>query len=153
MKLTKRIVFGLLALSLSGAALAQTTLPPFITGTQDQGKDSIDYIGIQRIAANTALTATASGSITTSQVLNKGYSHFTTVTSSGDAARLPTLTGSVMIIVTNNAASNAMNIFPDVSASTINAIAAGSAFSLTAGKTAIFIQSTQGKWHTIPLVP
>ena len=149
----KRIVFGLLALGLSSAALAQTVLPPYISGTKDESKDMIDYVGIQRINANTALTATASGNITTSQVLNRGYSHFTTVTSAGDAAKLPTLSGSVMIIVTNNAAANAMNVFPDSSTSTINAIAAGSAFSLTAGKTAIFIQSTAGKWHTIPLVP
>ena len=150
----KRLLLSFVAMVLlSIPALAQGTLPPYITGTQDFGKDSIDYIGIQRVAANTGLTATASGTITTSQVLNRGYSHFSTVTSAGDAARLPTLTGSVMIIVTNNAAANAMNIFPDSATSTINAIGAGSAFSLTAGKTATFIQSRPGKWHTIPLVP
>lgn len=152
MKMFKRIAFGLLALGISGAALAQTVLPPFIGGTQDFGKDSIDYIGIQRVAANTALTATAAGTITTSQVLNRGYSHFSTVASANDSAKLPTLTGSVMIIVTNNTA-NSMRIFPDSATSTINAIAAGTQFDLTAQKTAIFIQSTQGKWFTLPSTP
>jgi len=150
----KRLLISLAAvLCLSGAALAQGTLPPYITGTQDQGKDSIDFVGIQRISANTALTATPSGTITTAQLLTRGYSHFTVVATAGDAARLPTLTGSVMFIVTNNDAADAMNIFPDSATSTINAGVAGAAFSLTAGKTATFIQSTPGKWHTIPLVP
>lgn len=150
----KRFLLSLVTVVLlSVPALAQSTLPPYITGTQDFGKDSIDYVGLSRIAANTGLTATASGTITTSQLLTRGYSHFSTVASAGDAARLPTMTGSVMFIVTNNAAANAMNIFPDSATSTINAIGAGSAFSLTVGKTATFIQSTPGKWHTIPLVP
>jgi len=149
----KRLFIGLLGLLISSVAIVQTTLPPYISGTQDFGKDSIDFIGFQRINANTGLTATASGTITTSQVLNRGYSQFTTVTSSGDAAKLPTLTGSVLVYVTNGAAANAMNIFPDASTSTINALGAGSAFSLAAGKSTIFIQATTGKWYTIPLAP
>jgi len=83
----KRLAFGLLAVILSGAALAQTVLPPTITGTQDQAKDSIDFVGIQRINANTGLTATASGTITTAQTLTRGYSHFSTVASGNDAAK------------------------------------------------------------------
>lgn len=149
----KRLAYGLLALCLSGAAIAQTTLPPNITGTSEPNRNMIDHVGILRLARNTALTATAAGTITTSQTLTYGYNHFTTVASAGDAAKLPTLTGSVMIIVTNNAATNAMNVFPDSATSTINAISAGGAFSLAAGRTAIFIQSTDGKWFTAPLVP
>ena len=149
----KRLVFGLSALMISGAALAQTVYPPFITGTIDSSKDSIDFVGVQRINANTALTATASGTITTAQQLTRGYSHFATVTTAADAARLPTLTGSVMFIVTNGAAANSMNIFPDAAASTINALSGGAAFALAAGKSTIFIQSTSGKWFTIPVAP
>ena len=50
----KRFLLSLVAVVLlSVPALAQGVLPPYITGTQDQGKDSIDFVGIQRLNQTT----------------------------------------------------------------------------------------------------
>lgn len=54
-----------------------------------------------------------------------------------------------MIIVTNAAASNSMNVYPPTGG-TINAGSANAAFALAAGKTAIFIQAVDGgTWYAI----
>jgi hypothetical protein len=79
-------------------------------------------------------------------------SRFTTVTTAGDSTTLPIGVAGMNITVINAAASNAMNVFPDTG-STINALSANTAFSLGTGKTAVFVTTLPGAWHTIPLVP
>lgn len=143
----KRILLGILALALSGAAIAQTTLPPFITGTEDQNRNSIFQVGILRLSRNTALTALAGGA-QAGTALNLGYNRFTVVVTAGDSAQLPALSGGVMVIVTNADASDSMNVFPQTGG-IINAGAANAAFAVAAGKTAIFIQAIDTSGATI----
>lgn len=148
MKLTKRLIFGLLALSLSGAALAQTVLPPTITGTDDSDKDSITHIGILRINQNTALTATAGGTLANSAVLNRGVNLVSTVTTTNDSFTLPTLTGSVQITVVNNGA-NTLRVWPNISTGQIDTGGAGTSKTLAANKMMILTQGTAGLWYSV----
>jgi hypothetical protein len=57
-----------------------------------------------------------------------------------------------MNITIINASATSMNVFPDTG-STINALGANAAFALAAGKTAVFVTTLAGAWHSIPLVP
>lgn len=147
----KRILFGLLALAISGAALAQTTLPPLISGTDDQNKNSIFQVGMLRLSRNTALTALAGGA-QAGTALNLGYNRFTVVVTAGDSAQLPAVSGGVMVVVTNADSTDSMNVFPQTGG-IINAGSANAAFAVAAGKTAIFFQAidTSGAtiWHAI----
>lgn len=143
----KRILLGLMALTISGVALAQTMLPPFITGTADQNKNSIFQVGMLSMSRNTAMTALAGGA-QAGTALNLGYNRFTVVATAGDSAQLPAVTGGVMIVVTNADASDSMNVFPQTGG-IINAAAANAAFAVAAGKTAIFFQAIDTSGATI----
>lgn len=144
----KRILFGLLALSLSTMALAQTTLAPYLTGTNTEYRRSIFEVGMLRMPqVNNALTALAGGAQAGTQ-LTLGYNRFTVVATAGDSAQLPILTGAVVVIVTNADSADSMNVFPPTGG-TINALSANSAFAVAANKTAIFIQAADGVWHSI----
>lgn len=145
----KRFIFGLLAVFLSGYAAAQTVLLPNLRGTFSEHQSDISFFGMLRLGQSTGLTATASGTLANSQVLSIGYNHFSTVASGNDSATLPTLTGSVMVVVSNGAASNSMKVWPDAAASQINNGGAGVGFTIAAGKTAIFIQAASGVWFAI----
>lgn len=93
------------------------------------------------------LTATASGNQTNSVKLTL-INRFTTVASAGDSAVLPLSQPGMTVVVINDAAVNAMNIFP-ASGDKINALAVNAAFSLTvaAGPT-IFYATAVGQWRT-----
>jgi hypothetical protein len=144
----KRILLGLAALLISGAVLAQTVLPPFITGTNSEHRREIFEIGMLRVPIlNNALTALVGGA-QAGTALNLGYNRFTTVTSGNDSAQLPALTGGVVVVVTNAAASNTLAVFPQTGG-IINAGSANAAFSVAAGKTAIFIQAVDTSGATI----
>lgn len=143
----KRILLGLLALGLSGAALAQTMLPPYITGTDTANRQSIFEVGMLRITRNQALTALAGGA-QAGTALNLGYNRFTVVVTAGDSAQLPAVSGGVMVVVTNADASDSMNVFPQTGG-IINAGAANAAFAVAAGKTAIFFQAIDTSGATI----
>lgn len=143
----KRILLGLAALILSGAALAQTTLPPFLTGTDTSYNRSIFEVGMLRIGRNTALTALAGGAQAGTQ-LNLGLNRFTVVVTAGDSAQLPVVTGGVMVVVVNADAADSMNVFPPTG-QTINALSANSAFAVAAGKTALFFQALDGAWYAL----
>jgi hypothetical protein len=147
MTMLKRLLLSLAAVfCLSGAALAQTTLPPYITGTQEQGKDSIDFIGIQRISQVTGLVATPSGTLANSAVLNRGMNIVATVTTTNDSFTLPTLTGSVMIAVINGGA-NTLRVFPNVSTGQIDTGGAGTSQTIAANKMRMFWQGAPGLWY------
>lgn len=152
MKILKRIAFGVLALTLSGVALAQTTLPPFITGTNELNKTMVDHVGILRLARNEALTATASGTLANSVVLNRGLNRVTTVASTNDGTTLPQLSGGIMIIVIN-AGANPMRVYPNSATGTINALGAGNPIVIAANARVMFVQADDGVWYTLPLLP
>lgn len=143
----KRILFGLLAVTISGVALAQSVLPPFISGRDDSGKNQIVEVGMLAMSRNTALTALAGGA-QAGTALNIGYNRFTVVATAGDSAQLPALGGGVVVVVTNADASDSMNVFPQTGG-IINAGAANAAFAVAAGKTAIFFQAIDTSGATI----
>jgi hypothetical protein len=78
-------------------------------------------------------------------------SRFTTVAVAGDSTTLPVGVPGMNLTVIN-ASAISMNVFPDTG-STINALTANTAFALAAGKTAVFVTTLAGAWHTVPLVP
>jgi hypothetical protein len=143
----KRLLLGLLAVCISGAALAQTVLLPTLRGTYSEHQSDISYFGMLRLGSNTAMAALAGGA-QAGTALNLGYNRFTTVATTADSAQLPALSGSVIVIVTNAHASNAVAVFPQTGG-IINALSANAAFSVAAGKTAIFIQAIDTSGATI----
>jgi hypothetical protein len=96
-----------------------------------------------------ALTAHAGGGQNLAPIIATMISRFTVVATTGDSTTLPVAMAG-MNVTTINASANSMNVFPD-SGSTINALSA--TFALAAGKTAVFVTTVPGAWHTIPLVP
>lgn len=146
MKLRNILLLGLACL-ISGVALAQTTLPPFISGTDNTFSRSVFEVGFLRIVRNQTLTALAGGA-QAGTTLNVGYNRFTTVASGNDSAQLPALSGGVMVVVTNAAAANALAVFPQTGG-IINALSANAAFSVAAGKTVIFFQAIDTSGATI----
>ncbi len=144
----KRIFFALAAMACSTWAIAQTTLPPYITGTDQTNAQQIEHIGILRMARVDTLTATASGTLANSAVLTRGMNVVATVASSGDSFTLPTLTGSVQIVVVNGTATS-LNVFPNVSTGKIDNGSAGAAVAVAANKMRIFTQGADGLWYSI----
>ena len=97
------------------------------------------------------ITAHAGGGQNLAPLINTMMSRFTVVGTAGDSTTLPVgVAGMNLIII--NATSTSMNVFPDTG-STINALSANAAFALAAGKTATFVTTLPGAWHTIPLAP
>jgi hypothetical protein len=143
----KRILFGLLAVAISSIALAQNILPPYISGANTEHRREVFEVGFLRLPMqNNGLTALAGGA-QAGTALNLGYNRFTTVATGADSAQLPTLGGSIAVVVTN-ATANALAVFPQTGG-IINALAPNAAFSIAAGKTAIFIQAVDTSGATV----
>lgn len=147
MSIRSRLRIAILA-GLAVAATITSGLALTITGTNSENRNSIFEVGILRVARDSAITATPSGSITTSYLLTAGLNRVTTVATAADGVRLPECRGGKVIIVINAAASNAMNVFPYVSTETINALTAGTAFSVAANKMVIFSCAIDGRWYS-----
>lgn len=143
----KRIHLILAAIVLSGAALAQNVLPPYLTGTNSEHRREVFEVGMMRLPAiNNALTALAGGA-QAGTPLNLGFNRFTTVASAGDSAQLPVISGAVLIYVVN-ATATSMNVFPPTGGS-INALSANTGFAVAAGKSAVFMQAVDTSGATI----
>jgi hypothetical protein len=98
-----------------------------------------------------ALTAHSGGGQNQAPLIATMISRFTTVAVAGDSTTLPVGVPGMNITIIN-ASATSMNVFPDTG-STINALGANAAFALAAGKTAVFVTTLAGAWHSIPLVP
>lgn len=143
----KRVLFGLLALAFSGAAVAQTVLLPYISGTNTEYRQSIFQVGMLRMTRNETLTALAGGA-QAGTALSLGLNRITVVATAGDSVQLPLVTGGVMVVVVNADSADSLNVFPQTG-QTINAAAANAAFAVAAGKTAIFFQALDGAWYAL----
>lgn len=144
----KKFLLGTIAglMGIATIAVAQTTLPPFITGTSTEHRNEVFDVGFLRLAQrNTALVATPTGTQANGVALNMGFNRVATVATATDAATLPTLSGSVMVVVVNSGA-NSMNIFPPLGG-TINGGSVNAAYALAAGKTVIFFQGTDLNYY------
>jgi hypothetical protein len=95
-----------------------------------------------------ALTAHAGGGQGSATPITTMMSRFTTVATGNDSAILPTSVPGMNIVISNAAASNSMNVFPDTGGQ-INALSTNAAFALAAGKTATFYCTVALQWHAI----
>ncbi len=95
------------------------------------------------------LTATASGTQATSQLITASVSRFTTVTTTADGATLPAAPALLERFTIINAGANSMNVFPAVG-DAINALSANAAYALAAGKTVQFVAAGPLHFHTFP---
>lgn len=111
------------------------------------------------------LTATASGTQATSYLLSAQMTVFATVTTGNDGCLLPKITAhqpgdsnpgqvGMIMIIRNDSASNAMQVFPSV-LDTINLVTSATGVSIPAAKTAMFIadrytqSSNVGNWSML----
>jgi len=92
------------------------------------------------------LTATPSGTQSTSLLLTAGINRVATVATAADGVKLPASVAGISIIVINDAASNAMQVF-GTSPDTINDVATATGVSQAAGKIAIYTCPVAGKWY------
>jgi len=95
-----------------------------------------------------SLTAHSGGGQTSALLLTAQLNRITTVAAGNDSVKLPASIAGLTIQVTNAAAANSANVYPQTG-DAINALGANAAFALAAGKTAAFTCYTAGQWHSI----
>ncbi len=91
------------------------------------------------------ITALNAGTQANSPLLTTLWNRVDTVGAAGAAVVLPPSNTGDQVIVTNNTATNAMNLFPAVGES-INLLANNTAFSVVTGGTAICMCMVAGNW-------
>lgn len=101
------------------------------------------------LRAQSSLTAGTTQSIAGGTKLVNGINRVTTVTTGGDALTLPPAKAGSMVVVFNKGGGNAMGVYPAVAADIINAISAGSPYSVAATKGVLFACSVDGQWDTV----
>lgn len=124
--------------------------------TSDQGELHWNGTKWVQIPVVDGLVAHAGGTQAAALLLTAAMSRIATVGTAADSVALPVSYPSAVITVTNGAAANAMNVFPNIGGTgteQINGLGANAAFSLTAGKSVDFVCYTAGQWFTNPLVP
>lgn len=119
-----------------------------ITGTNSQNQSMIFKVGLLSAAVDSSIVATPSGTITTSYLLTASINRVITVATAADGVRLPACKAGLRVTVINAAAANAMNVFPNVSTETINALSGGTAISVAANKSINFDCAIDGKWYS-----
>lgn len=96
----------------------------------------------------TGFTALAAGGQTGATQLYGTLARVDTVASGNDSVMLPPSGTGKPIIVTNNAASNSMQVFGQGS-DTINGVASGTGVAQAAGKTALYVSPAIGVWFRL----
>ncbi len=159
----KRFLLSLLALaSFLGAAYAVN-----ISGTNSTMEFSVAKMGYERLSVTDSITAFAGGGQASAVLLDSGYNRVTTVASANDSVKLPSChtgpsntgpmpsgiisgnTTGLLLYVTNAAAANSMNVFPQTGES-INALSANAAYAVAANKTVQFLCSPGGTiWYSL----
>lgn len=100
------------------------------------------------VSTTNGLTAHAGGGQGSALLLTTVINRVTTVGTAADSVGLPVSAAGMQIVVTNAAASNSMNVFPQTGEQ-INALGNNNAFAVAAGKTANFSCAVAGQWHAI----
>lgn len=157
----KKFLLGLLG----GVALLTAAHAVNITGTNSLNENSVMKIGYERVSVTDSITAFSTGGQASAVLLDSGYNRVTTVAAAADSVKLPSChTGAsntgpnvpgiisgntigLVVWVTNAAAANSMNIYPQTGES-INAIAANGAYAMAANKTSAFVCGTAGIWYS-----
>jgi hypothetical protein len=91
------------------------------------------------------LTAHAGGMQTSALQLTAYYNNVTTVATAADSVKLPASVAGLEVIVSNSAASNAMQVF-GLGTDTINSVAAATGVSQPAGTTMRYVCYSAGNW-------
>ena len=105
--------------------------------------------GFQTLSAKDSIVAKAGGGQASATLITSMLNRVVTVASAADSVLLPPSAAGMSITITNAHASNAVAVFPNGATDVINAIAAQTAFSLAATKSAEFVCHTAGQWHTL----
>lgn len=100
------------------------------------------------VSYTNAITAFATGGQASAVPLTTVINRITTVGTAGDSVKLPAAAPGLMLVVTNAAAANSMNLFPNTG-DAINAGAANAAFAIVAGKTVSLSCAVAGIWHAV----
>lgn len=98
------------------------------------------------------ITAHSGGGQANGVPITASMTRVTTVGAAGDSVTLPASIPGNQLMVTNAAAVNSMNVFPNAGGTgteQINALGANAAFAVAAGKTVTFNCYTAGQWHTL----
>jgi hypothetical protein len=102
--------------------------------------------GFATQSAQNAITAFAGGGQGSATLLTAMISRITTVGTAADSVKLPVSAPGIQLTISNAAAANSMNLFPQTG-DQINALGANAAFAIAAGKTAILTCAVAGQWH------
>lgn len=134
-----------------------------VTGFVDRAKGktaiSTQYMsrgGAFYTSCEDSIVATPSGTQATSHLLAQQQNRITTVATAGDGVRLPPAIAGASVVVTNDAAANACNVWPSSQAQggvtggdKINELAANAAFSQTVALgVVIYFCFSNGTWRT-----
>lgn len=139
-----------LTIAAAGALIAHLGTGQWVSSLDVQ--NAVNFGGLATNSVVDNLTALAGGGQTGAVLCSGFINRFTTVATGNDSSILPSPaqggTVGTILLVTNAAAANSMNLFPDVGAS-INAGSANAAFAVAAAKTAMLIRTGSLKWHAI----
>lgn len=94
-----------------------------------------------------SLTAKAGGGQSAATPITTVVNRYTTVATNNDSATLPPAQGGVQVTITN-AATNSMNVFPNLG-DQINGAGANISYALAGGKTANFSSAGPTFWHAV----
>ena len=154
------------ALQVYGDTVATINNQPFLTGVSQMGGSVVIYTcyafgawyanglgtgysgSLETMSSVNGITAFAGGGQASAAPLTAMMNRITTIATAGDSVILPVSTAGLQILTINATAVNALAVFPS-GTDAINALAASTAFSLPASKTATFYCVNAGQWHTM----
>lgn len=138
-----------LALNSQGNLIAHLGSGQWVSSLDVQ--NSLTVGGLFTGSYQDGLTALSGGGQTGATQILANTARVTTVAAGNDSVILPACTPGTWIALENGAASNSMNVFPDVG-SQINAVSANGAFAMAAAARVIFVRFSATRWFTVPLV-
>ena len=118
-----------------------------VTGTDTSGQNMAAQFKYIEGSVEDAITATASGSQTTSYQLTAQVSRISTVATTADGVKLPLAVPGMALTVINDGA-NAAQVFP-TAPDTIDAVTSATGVALSAAKRATFFCVVAGKWQSM----
>lgn len=113
-----------------------------------EGLASGFYGNFATSSAVNGIVAFAGGGQANATLLPAMINRVTTVATANDSVKLPPAIAGMSIVVSNAAASNSMNLFPNTG-DNINTQGANTAFAVAAGKTVSLTSAVNGQWHAV----
>ena len=107
------------------------------------------FVGnLPTVSSTNGITAFATGGQASAVLLTTVINRVTTVGTAADSVKMPAAVAGLQMTVTNAAAANSMNLFPNTG-DQINAGGANAAYAIAAGKTAQLTCAVAGQWHAV----